>query len=405
MFVRRFTDSYNAQELQEVSSEESGGKILFATDDFFAVAENLLAKDEPKWNDDYTEFGKWMDGWETQRKRTTGHDWAIIQLAKPTLIRRICVDTAFFSGNFAPRFSVQAACLHRDVGRIQNRKNKMGTSASKKDLKRVSKLQSEKWRTLVPMQALRSGISETRKHYIELADPHEATHIRLNIYPDGGIARLRIYGKPLLKSATPSMLIITQIHTKVPRPLQSLWSNNKNSELTNLVAGRCIEFSDAHYGHPDNLMNPWPSKGMHDGWETARRSDRPSKIELDDEGFVKMKGEEWVIFHLSNTVMIRDIEVDTTHFKGNCPDSIRIEGAFRESEEKLDAVRWRPVLQRTKLLPNKSNGLKCHNSDQKSSINGPLISTNLVKVTIAPDGGLARLRIYGVPPQYILQTA
>jgi len=68
-------------ELNNLASEKLGSKILFATDDWFAIAENLLKDSEPEWREGaFTSFGKWMDGWETRRKRRPGHDWCIVKL-------------------------------------------------------------------------------------------------------------------------------------------------------------------------------------------------------------------------------------------------------------------------------------------------------------------------------------
>ncbi|XP_011501568.1 PREDICTED: probable allantoicase [Ceratosolen solmsi marchali] len=353
------------QGLQEVSTEESGGKILFATDDFFGVAENLLKTNEPLWNDEYTEFGKWMDGWETRRKRIAGHDWAIIALGDQSNIRGICVDTAFFTGNYAPRFSLQGVCLSHVEG-IQNRRNRMGTAADNKELEKVSELDSENWETLMPMTTLKSGKPETRKHYFELRIGKQTfTHLRFNIFPDGGVARLRIYGKTLKSSLITGLEVMKQLH------------------------GKCIEFSNAHYGHPDALLSSWPSKGMYDAWETARRLDRPPKIDVDASGFMQFNGEEWAIFQLEKAAFVNLVEVDTTHFKGNCPDNVKIEGAYVDFDENLKSATWDTILNRTKLMPNKRNGLK---DPFIEVINKPI---NHLKIVIAPDGGLARIRIYG----------
>ncbi|XP_058802897.1 probable inactive allantoicase [Phymastichus coffea] len=349
---------------QEISSAENGAKILFATDDFFAVAENLLKPEEPYWNEEYTEFGKWMDGWETRRKRIPGHDWVIIALAGQNRLDGVCVDTAFFTGNHAPRFSLQAACMSEGVGGIQSRKDKMGTAANNRDLENAEKLHSESWETLIPMTALKSGSPETRKNFFELSSGERVyTHLRFNIFPDGGVARLRVYGRPTVESA--------RLGSSEP------------------IRGKCVEYSDAHYGHPDALLHPWPSRGMNDAWETARRLDRPPTIDVDDRGFTLQKGEEWAILQLEKSIYVERIQVDTTHFKGNCPDSVKIEAAYVEPDEDHRNATWETVLNRTKLTPNQSNGLK------HPLMEATTRAVNHIKVTIAPDGGLARIRIYG----------
>ncbi|KAL7301809.1 hypothetical protein TKK_0005419 [Trichogramma kaykai] len=344
---------------KDVSSQKNGAKVLFATDDFFAVAENLLKEEEPEWNENYTEYGKWMDGWETRRKRIDGHDWAIIALSDPCELRSIHLDTAFFTGNFAPRFSVQAAHLVDDPKPIQDRRNKMGTAATDVELEKARELKSEDWDEIIPMTSLRSGHAETRKHVFEIANPRTYSHVRLNIYPDGGIARLRIFG-----------------------------SESTGRQL--LLRSECVAFSNAHYGSPEVLLEASPSKGMHDGWETARKTERPWKIDLDDSGFIKAYGEEWAILRLETDVCIDDIQVDTTHFKGNCPDSVKIEAKL-SNDEKLHSSddSWITVLPKTKLVANRSNGLTSRNVVATKQ------PVNHIKVTIEPDGGLARIRIFG----------
>ncbi|XP_001605000.1 probable allantoicase isoform X1 [Nasonia vitripennis] len=350
----------------QVNSEENGGTILFATDDFFAVAENLLKSEEPVWREDYTEFGKWMDGWETRRKRIAGHDWAIIALGKPSILSSICVDTAFFTGNYAPRFSLQGACLFHTAKGIQNRRNKMGSAATVEDLEKASELQSENWETIIPMTSLKSGNLDTRNHFFELDTGDRVyTHLRLNIFPDGGVARLRVYGE------NSKSLPNNRLHMMQP------------------LRGKCVEFSNAHFGHPDTLLVPGPPKGMHDAWETARRLDRPPEIQVDDSGFMQINGEEWATLLLEKAVYVHYIEVDTRFFKGNCPDNVKIEGTYLEPGQDLKSASWDIILNRTKLMPNQSNGLK---HPFIELINRPI---NHVKVIIAPDGGIARVRIYG----------
>uniref|UniRef100_A0A0C9RL28 Allantoate amidinohydrolase n=1 Tax=Fopius arisanus TaxID=64838 RepID=A0A0C9RL28_9HYME len=278
-------------ELDEVASEKSGGKILFATDDWFAAAENLLKDGEPEWKEDvFTEFGKWMDGWETRRKRCAGHDWAIIGLNQPSIIRGFCADTAYFTGNYAPRISIQAARLNEngkflifivyklsklsfsvaniDIKLFPKRCRKVGSAATAQEFKEVSRLKTENWETIVPMTELGSGYPETRHNYITSTSTSTWTHLRLNLFPDGGIARLRVYGTICCNPLNPDA-------------------------LTDLVAqengGTCIDYSNAHYGHPKNIIRCGKGVNMADGWETARRLDRPPIIEVDNSGILQVQ--------------------------------------------------------------------------------------------------------------------
>jgi allantoicase len=208
--VKKSTDSKISAEsfkqCPDLASIANGGKILFATDDFFAVAENMINETEPVWTEEYTEhgilfnnLGKWMDGWETRRKRIAGHDWCIIELGLQGEIVGVDADTAFFTGNNVPAFSIQGACLPENSTII--RRSQMGTCATVDECKAVDLLGSDKWKTILEKSNLGSGIynnhtgfPETRHNLFKINDSARYTHIRVNIFPDGGLARLRVYG-------------------------------------------------------------------------------------------------------------------------------------------------------------------------------------------------------------------
>ncbi|XP_063977668.1 allantoicase-like [Diachasmimorpha longicaudata] len=356
-------------ELDEVASEKSGGRILFATDDWFAAAENLLKDCEPEWKENvFTDFGKWMDGWETRRKRCAGHDWAIIALHQPSIIRGFCVDTAYFTGNYAPRISIQAARLSDDdVKLFPKRCRKLGSAATAQESQEVSRLKTEDWETIVPMTELGSGYPETRHNYIASSSTSAWTHLRLNLFPDGGVARLRVYG--------------------------TICSNPLNPDaLTDLVAqengGICEHYSNAHYGHPRNIIRPGRGINMADGWETARRLDRPPIIEVDRSGILQVPGNEWAVFKLAHIGIIDSIIIDTTHFKGNFPDNAKVEGTLINSDDDKTHSRWKTILSTKKLSAHKPHVYACEDLDW----HGPV---SHVRLTIAPDGGISRFRIFG----------
>ncbi|KAG6453581.1 allantoicase [Manduca sexta] len=350
--------------LSDFASVSTGGKVLFATDDFFAVSENLIADSEPIFiADKYTEFGKWMDGWETRRKRIPGHDWCIIKLAINCVIRGLLVDTAFFTGNNAPKFSIQAALLTPEEEELIPERN-AGSASSDRDLELVSRLHSEKWKEIVPITPLQPGYEETRRNYVKVASEKAWTHIRLNIYPDGGIARLRVYG---------------EARPQVPPPDQLV-------DLVSLLnGGVCEGYSNAHYGHPKNLIKPFKGTGMADGWETARRKDRPEIIRSNPDGTLQFTGEEWAVFKLGFPGRIQKLSVDTAHFKGNYPYTVKIEGLNLECDWCPDAkYKWQNILKPSKLSANNEHWYE-RNSD---------IITH-IRVTISPDGGISRIRALG----------
>ncbi|KAK7072847.1 hypothetical protein SK128_007825 [Halocaridina rubra] len=363
-------------ELNNLASEKLGGKILFATDDWFAVAENLLKDSDAEWKEGlFTDCGKWMDGWETRRKRIPGHDWCILRLGVPGVIEGIDADTSFFTGNYVPRISVQAAVLSpREEASIPERRSEMGKAACSGVLEHVNRLHSENWETIIPMTEARPGYRDTCHTYISTTVKKRWTHIRLNVYPDGGIARLRVFGY-----ATPN------------------WENAHPNELVDLAAitngGVCLEYSDAHYGHPRNLISPGRGINMADGWETARRLDRPSVLAADSRGVLQVPGYEWTVLRLGHPGKIRKIEIDTHHFKGNFPDSCRIDGCLLGPQDIDDGSLgtndslWKPI-----LLPQKLSAHSRHFFDNELE-NSDAVSH--VRIVIAPDGGISRVRLYG----------
>jgi allantoicase len=144
-----------------------GTRVTHASDEFFAAKERLIQATDPVFiADKYDDHGKWMDGWESRRRRGPGHDHCIIRLGVPGIVRGVDIDTRYFTGNFPPQASIDACVSGGDVPESD-------------------------WTEIVP----RTGLAGDRHHFVAVSDPHAWTHLRLNIYPDGGIARLRIYGE------------------------------------------------------------------------------------------------------------------------------------------------------------------------------------------------------------------
>nr|XP_014350414.1 PREDICTED: probable allantoicase isoform X3 [Latimeria chalumnae] len=318
-------------QLNDLASETAGGTVIFATDDWFAPAENLLKREEPDFKAEaFTEFGKWMDGWETRRKRIPGHDWCIILLGVPGVIHGFDVDTAFFTGNYVPHISIQAACLEQEENTlIHFRGDRIGTAASEEELEAVKKLKSDSWTILVPMTELKPGYIDCSHNYFSVNSQQRWTHIRLNVYP--GLGR---------------------------------------------------------------------GKNMGDGWETARHLDRPPILKADEKGVLMVSGCEWAVFRLAHPGVITHIEIDTNHFKGNFPDSCKIDVlALSSQEEKQGKIeKWNDnqSLKWKTLLP--INKLKAHQRHffSSNSIETTEVVTH-VRLTIAPDGGISRMRLWGFP--------
>lgn len=243
-----------------------------------------------------------------------------------------------------------------------------GRAASKSDFDKIARLKSNQWTEILPITALGSGYEETRHAYFEVSVDETFTHLRVNIYPDGGVARLRVYG-------------IVKFD-----PLNV--TNNAVVDLLSLQNGAtCVSFSNAHYGHPVNLIKPGRGINMGDGWETARRLDRPAILEVDENGILQVPGSEWAIFQMCTTGLISTIEIDTNHFKGNFPDNVKIEGALTDDIGSLETAEWIDIMNKQKLSPHKQHYFKNEIKER-----GPF---NFIRITMAPDGGISRVRISG----------
>lgn len=244
----------------------------------------------------------------------------------------------------------------------------MGKAASKSDFDKIARLKSEEWTEILPRTELGAGYEDTRHAFFNVAVEEVFTHLRVDIYPDGGIARLRAYGIVMFD---PKNIVI-----------------NGNIDLLSLHNGaKCIDFSNAHYGHPINLIKPNRGINMGDGWETARRLDRPSVIEVDDNGILQVPGEEWAVFQMCTFGTVVHIEIDTNHFKGNFPNNVKIEGAILDDVDDWKEAKWTLLLDKQKLGPHKQ-----HNYKKEILERGPF---NFIKITMAPDGGISRVRIFG----------
>ncbi|XP_024912544.1 allantoicase isoform X2 [Cynoglossus semilaevis] len=350
--------------------EAVGGKVIFATDEWFAPAANLLKTSPPQFVvDAFTNFGKWMDGWETRRKRTPG------------LIHGLDVDTSFFTGNYAPYISIQATCLDQAPTFVVGG-DRTGMAASQQELAAVTTLHSEAWPELLGVSSLKPGYKDVCHNYFTVSFKNRVTHLRVNLYPDGGVSRLRVYGVGVRDWTTVS-------------PDQDL----DLMALTN--GGVCLSYSDAHFGHPRNIIGPGQAASMADGWETARRLDRPRILRPDQQGILQVPGWEWAVFRLGFPGVISRVELDTSHFKGNAPDSCRLEASSMSPEDEAQALRteWNSVKWEVLMPPQKLRPHHVHAyTDTELTLKQPVSHIRLI---IAPDGGVSRLRLWGRP---VLET-
>jgi allantoicase len=314
-------------DLIDLASESLGGAVLLANDEFFAAKENLLKPQPAEWREhEYTERGKWMDGWETRRRREPGHDFCIVRLGLPGVIRGIVVDTAYFRGNYPAECSLEACAID--------------------SLLDLDALPTASWSEILP----RSELKGDSKNAFEINDARRTTHLRLNIFPDGGVARLRVYGLP-----APDWARLT-----------------RHGGLVDLAAvetgGRSILCSDMFFGSRNNLLLPGRPQNMSSGWETRRR---------------RGPGHDWNVVQLGAPGVIRRVEVDTTHFRGNAPGRCSVEGRDGENGE------WRLLLPATRTQPHTRHLFE----DELRTIG----RVTQLRLNVFPDGGVARLRAWGEP--------
>ncbi|HVV85262.1 MAG TPA: allantoicase [Kofleriaceae bacterium] len=318
-------------DLPDLACEDVGGAALSCNDEFFAEKENLLKAAPAVWKDHlYTDRGKWMDGWETRRRREAGYDWCIVRLGLPGVIRGVVVDTAFFRGNFPAEASLEGCELDDPLD--------------------LAALAHASWLELLP----RSALAGDAKNGFAIAHDGRITHLRLNIFPDGGVARLRVHG------------------VVAPR-----WSRLRTNGLVDLAAlehGGWVEScSDMFFGSRNNLIKPGPSRTMADGWETRRR---------------RGPGHDWALVRLAHNGVVERLEVDTSHFKGNAPGRCLVEGMLATGASTDGEPVWRPIL---------SSPLQPHTRHLFEDELRRVGTISHLRLSVFPDGGVARLRAWGTP--------
>jgi allantoicase len=319
--------------LADLASARLGGRAIASNDDFFAPRTNLVKPEAAVFvPGKFTSRGKWMDGWETRRRRSPGHDWCVVALGMRGVIRGINVDTSHFTGNFPSHCSLEAI----DAGR--------------RPTPSLCATEGAPWTTLVE----KSPLEGHGDNFLAVQDGRPWTHVRLNIFPDGGVARLRVYGEVSVDWTATATRTVDLASIK--------------------YGGLVLGASDMHFGARDNMIMPGRARNMGDGWETRRR---------------RGPGHDWAILRLGTPGIISRVEIDTNHFKGNYPESASLEGCLSPLAllEDLYAAEWREILRRTPLRPHHRHFY------EKQVIRGAPVSH--VRLNIFPDGGISRLRVYG----------
>ena len=306
-----------------------GSQVVHASDEFFAAKKRLIEPQDPVYIDGrFDDHGKWMDGWESRRKRTEGYDYCVIRLGIPGVVHGVDIDTSFFTGNYPPSASIDA-CV---------------SDATLPD-------DNVEWQELLATVELQGDAH----HFLPVVNDNAYTHIRLNIYPDGGVARLRIYGE-----------------------VCPAWDKMNENDVIDLFAieqgGRAVLCSDQHYGSKHNLNFSGRGVDMGDGWETARR---------------RTPGNDWVILRLGRPGNLEKVEIDTAHFKGNYPDRAELRAALVNDESDLDSAsaEWPVLLAESKLGMDAQHFF----TDALQEVG----AVSHVRLNIFPDGGVSRVRLYG----------
>jgi allantoicase len=310
--------------LPDLASRALGGGVVFTNDEFFAAADHLVLPSPPTFRPrTFDHKGQVYDGWETRRRRSAGSDVAIVRLGAPGVIHGVDVDTAFFTGNYPPHASIDGAAL-------------AGYPDSFDDVD---------WQPLVG----RSALEGDSRNLFAVDDPRRFTHVRLTIYPDGGVARLRVHGEVVPDPALlPAEFDVAALEH----------------------GGWVTECSNMFYGHPQNMLRPGLAEHMGDGWETSRRRD---------------DGNDWVVVRLAAPSVLTFADLDTSHFKGNSPGTARLRGTADQQE-------WFDLLPQTPLRPDTRHRF-------------PIVTdrpASHVRLDIYPDGGMARLRLIGRPDRGFL---
>ncbi|MFD8500490.1 allantoicase [Amycolatopsis sp. NPDC059657] len=303
----------------DLASRRFGGTVMWATDELFAEKENLINAWAPTHRPEtFGPRGQLYDGWETRRRREAGDDMAIVRLGLPGRVSGVIVDTAFFKGNYPPYISVEACAVdgYPSPGELTG------------------------WEPIVA----RSAVNGDQENFFPVANAKRYTHVRLTMYPDGGVARLRVHGTPI---ADPGQVDFDAL------------------DLAALENGASITgCSNMFYSSPNNLLAPGLAANQAEGWETSRR---------------RGDGNDWVTLKLAGAGTIRFAELDTTHLKGNAPGWAALSGSADGGE------RWFELLPRTRLQPDTRHRFALLDSPEVTD----------ARLDIYPDGGLARLRLWG----------
>ena len=314
--------------LVNLISPKIGSYGVYANDEFFAPLERMLSETDPIFiPDKYDNHGKWMDGWETRRRRTPGFDWCLIKLGCPGTIKKIEINTKFFTGNYPPYAEIEG--IYSEEQPDEN---------------------DENWKTILKKRSIKGDAVNN----FNAENESIFNWVKLKIFPDGGVARLRLWGDVFVD-----------------------WDKISKKQILELSAlnngGKIISYNNAHYGDVSAILSYGRGKNMGDGWETRRRRE---------------PGNDWLIIKLGKKSFLTKAEVDTAFFKGNYPESCSIQAIDTDDISKIKNENWVTIIPKSIL-----NADKVHKFSIDTKFHD--IEFSHVRLNIFPDGGVSRLRIFG----------
>jgi allantoicase len=309
--------------LIDLAAARLGGLVLDASDEYFAPKESLLDPRPPVFDPAaYGDRGKVMDGWESRRRRDDGHDWCVVRLGVPGVVREAVVETTHFRGNHPEACALEGCVVEGDA--IDD---------------------ATVWAPLAP----RTPLDGDAVNRLAVGAPWAVTHVRLSIFPDGGVARLRLYGEQVV----------------------DVRDESGTFDVAAAVnGGAVVSSSDAFFGSARNLIAPGDSTHMGDGWETRRR---------------RGPGADWAVVALAAPARLERVELDTTHFKGNYPDRCLVEACDVADAEPPGDTEWRPLVDETPMRPHARHTFRLDDDHPVTHL----------RLTMRPDGGVARMRAFG----------
>lgn len=327
--------------LVNLADRTLGARVVGSSDDYFAAAENLIAPGPAVFDASrFTDRGKWMDGWESRRRRGSGYDWCIVELGVTGECAAFDIDTQHFDGNH-PAF----ASIDGVLG---------PPGASPEALAELG------WHELLPQVPLQA----TTQNLFTAEQRLGVNYLRLNIFPDGGVARLRAFGR-----------VIPRWDLDIEDEITRARLRPGAVDLAALKQGATpVACSNAHFAPMHQLLLPGRAEHMGGGWETRRR---------------RGPGHDWIIVALAARGTAELIEIDTNHFKGNYPERASLEvldlpGKPRATDL-MESQDWQTLLAETRLAP-----------DARQFFDDlPALSATHVRLNVFPDGGVSRLRLWG----------